>query len=66
MKRDLQKYVEEYKSKFYGLRTGKGAIYGSDIDQIFKMVSNDFDRIGYALEAGFIIGYRLGKKEARK
>ncbi len=66
MKRDLQKYVEEYKRRFFGSKTGKGAIYGSDIEQIFKMTSNIFDSIAYALEVGIIIGYRLGKKEARK
>lgn len=66
MKRDLKKYVDEYKTRFYGLKSGKGAIYGTDIEQILSMTNNNFDRIANALEVGIIIGYRLGIREAKK
>ena len=74
MRRDLEKSIEAYEKKFYNA-TGNGnagAFFASDLTQI-KELSTDsggvvrlYDAISYALEAGFMVGYRYGKKEGKK
>lgn len=66
MKRDLQKYVEEYNKRYLDNKNGKCAIYGTDINQIYIASSDPFDMIAKALKAGIIIGYNAGKKEMYK
>ena len=62
--RDLQKLHEEYEKL---LEQKKGYIYMSDILQIMKMRKGDiYGMIAEGLEVGIVIGYRIGKREARK
>lgn len=65
MKRDLQKYVEDYKRKFYGNEYNGGAFYVSDFYQITDMGTDLFDLIDNALMAGFMVGYKKAKREKR-
>ena len=72
MTRDLKKSVEAYKKKFYNATGNTGAFYVTDFDQIKELATDSggvvsfWDAIGYALEAGFMVGYRYGKKEGKK
>ena len=73
--RDLGKYVADYKSQFmHKDNHNKGALYQSDYTQIYQM-SNDPDKtiggrlynaIDNALMAGFMIGYKCAKREAKR
>lgn len=76
MKRDLQKAVQDYRTKYYGAdnKHGKGVFYVSDLQQIKEMAlarSGDsypetlYDAIVYGLEAGFMVGFRAAKREKR-
>lgn len=67
--RDLQKSIEEYQKKFYN--SNSGGFYTSDIEQIAQLAAdsgrvNLYEAISSALQAGFMVGYRYGKKEAWK
>ena len=72
MKRDLEKSIEAYKKRFYNATGNAGAFFASDVEQIKDLATTEdgevslFDAIGNALEAGFMIGYRYAKNEARK
>jgi len=71
MKRDLEKYIKEYREQFYHRKDGTGAIYPTDVLQIRDYLVKrgeltDLDAISYGLEAGFMIGYKYGKREAKK
>ena len=69
--RDIKKNIEEYKKSFEAANMG-GAFYQSDVDQIRKTAEGlptghrDFTLISNALRAGFMIGYRKGRADARK
>lgn len=67
--RDLRKSIEEYQKKFYN--SNSGCFYASDIEQIAQLATDSgrvdlYEAISSALQAGFMVGYRYGKKEARK
>ena len=52
-------------------RTGRGLFYASDLCQLRDMSLKDgrvniYDLMSNALSAGFMIGYRCAKREARK
>ena len=77
MARDMQKNIEEYHKK--NGRGNIGAFYSDDAAQIFNIVKSNplitrersarafvFEAIIRSLEAGWIIGYRAGKREHRK
>lgn len=69
MKRDLQKAVAEYKTKYYRRMDNKGAFYAGDVNQILNMSKSDttsetlYNAIENALYAGYMIGYRTAKRE---
>lgn len=69
--RNIFKAIEDYKKKFSGNSTN-GALYMTDILQIRDTAEGmaggdrDFELISNALQAGFMIGYRKGKADARK
>ena len=69
--RDIKKNIEEYNKKFGG-NTGNGAFYATDLMQIKETAEGErrgdreFVLISNALRAGFMIGYRKGKADARK
>ena len=71
MKRSITKALEEYKRITKSATTG-GVFYYSDIEQIRDSAINPRGEvdialaIGNALEAGYAIGYRTAKREARK
>ena len=71
MKRDLGSYIKEYREQFYHRKDGAGAIYPIDVLQIrdYSLKKGEIkllDAIAYGLEAGFMIGYKYGKREAKK
>ena len=52
-------------------RTGRGAFRWNDLKQLMDMSSKDgsvnvYDLMSNSLYAGFMIGYRCAKREARK
>ena len=69
MKRDLQKAIEEYKTKYYHRTDSKGAFYVGDIKQIKEISKANnpnetlINAIENALYAGYMIGYRTAKRE---
>ena len=63
--RDIQKAINDY-LKMFPADGKKGSFYASDAYQI-REVSNDiWDSIFKALMAGFMVGYRYGKREQEK
>ena len=69
MKRDLQKSIEAYKTKYYHRADSKGAFYVGDIKQIIELSEAKTTRetlckaIENALYAGYMIGYKTAKRE---
>ena len=63
--RSMQKAIDDYKKKFTDSGNhNKGGFWASDMWQI-KEISNSkiWECIQNALMAGFMVGYRYGKKE---
>ena len=69
--RDINKAIADYKKKFGATNKG-GAFYTTDLMQIRDTAEGDtrgdrdFILISNALRAGFMIGYRKGKADAKK
>jgi len=69
MARDIKKPIEEYRRKF----TGRGKFTLSDTEQIALLAKETtkpgdhvlFNAILYALEAGYIIGFRAGQRKEK-
>ena len=70
MTRDIKKVMDEYNQKFIYVDC-PGKFYPSDVEQIIMMAKADDGKISaftltlYALEVGFMIGYRAGKRKTR-
>ena len=70
MKGRIATAVKEYKEKFYG--KAEGSFYSSDVLEVQELAKQGnpddllFDAIAAALEAGYIIGLRKGKRDSRK
>ena len=64
MTRDLRKDIAEYHRRFDGTNTGN--LYTSDFYQIMEIGGSAVDMVFNAIEAGFMIGYRAGKRHSRK
>lgn len=75
MERSIQKEIDEYNSLREKKGGNFGAFYLSDVKQLQK-IAEDKGGISFknivseaiinSLEAGFMIGYRAGLREARK
>ena len=71
-KRDIKRLVEEYEAKYTGTGTCEGMFYVSDIEQIVELNGNPYDFnnvvscIFTGLQAGFMIGYKKGLRDAKK
>lgn len=69
--RNIFKAIEDYKKNFGG-NSSNGAFYTTDIQQIRDTArgelwnDREFTLISNALQAGFMIGYRKGKADAKK
>lgn len=71
--RNLEKSVKEYEKQFCGDNHGKGALYLSDLQQVINFAKDTegdcinmlYRAADFGLKAGFMIGYRLGRKEGR-
>ena len=69
--RNMEKVLEEYK-QFTSIHKNKGYFFFDEVLQIKKLVSHSmienrfYEAIGTALEAGYMIGYRTAKRDARK
>ena len=69
--RNVAKAIRENEEKFTKKSGRGGCIYVSDIAQVHNIWeesadTSDFNLIVTAMRAGFMIGYRRGRKEARK
>ena len=73
--RDMKKAILDYKDLLRRkdtIHSNFGAFYLDDIDQIWRLCEEtdphrrEFDMIGNALDAGFMIGYRTAKREAAR
>lgn len=69
--RNMEKAINDYQAKFGG-NSGNGAFYMTDVMQIRDTAEGDtrgdrdFILISNALQAGFMVGYRKGKADAKK
>lgn len=69
--RNMEKAINDYQKQFSG-NSGNGAFYTTDVKQIYDMAEGaalgdrDFMLISNALQAGFMVGYRKGKADAKK
>ena len=69
--RHMEKAINDYQKQFSG-NSGSGAFYTTDVKQIYDMAEGaalgdrDFMLISNALQAGFMVGYRKGKADAKK
>jgi hypothetical protein len=67
----MEKAINDYKAKFGG-NSAEGAFYMTDVMQIRDTAEGntrgdrDFILISNALRAGFMVGYRKGKADAKK
>ena len=60
--RDIEKAITDYNKKFSNSK--KGCFYLRDIRKIHDMSNGDiYECINNALSAGFMVGYRLAKRE---
>ena len=71
MGRSMEKAIADYKAVFGKSSTGAGAIYCSDVQQIFDMTKDSgrdafYDAITWALQAGYMMGYRKAKRDGRR
>lgn len=65
-RRNITKLSEEYRAKYWNKgNSGAAMFYMHDYAQLFKAADNEIDRITMALEAGYMVGYKQAKKEAR-
>ena len=65
--RDIGKAISEYKKKFYGKKSTKGKFYSSDFYQINEISKGEkWECIYNASMAGFMIGYKLAKREEKE
>lgn len=64
--RDIEKAIDDYKKEFWKDNTNRGKFYSTDISQVIDISTDLYDLVCNGLNAGFMIGYRLGKKEGRK
>ena len=73
MKRDLKKAIADYERQFESkTNTTKGTFYRDDIIQLrdmsygHKTVNETLcDAIMYSLKAGFMLGYRAGRRDGK-
>ena len=69
--RNINKAIEDYNKKF-GSGSAEGAFYCTDVEQIrqtaegAQLGDRDYILITNALRAGFMVGYRKGKADAKK
>jgi membrane-bound lytic murein transglycosylase len=73
MARNMQKKIKEYEKQFYSRKknpTQKGVFFTGDYEQLVEIAEQDggtkYDYIDAALKAGFMLGYKLGKQEAKE
>lgn len=76
MERNVVKYVEEYESKYLNDGTNKAQFYVHDFTEVFKMAEAKINQktggefwfwvATYAMELGFMIGYKFAKNESRR
>lgn len=64
--RDVIKTHKDYINLVNKSKNGRGAFTRGEIEQIMKASNNIYDSLFYALSFGFMAGYRLAKREARK
>lgn len=70
MVRDINKAIEEH-YRYMKNHKGNGDFYASDIEQVLKRATradgsiDTINAIGDAFYAGFSVGYRIAKREAR-
>ena len=62
MERRVIKAIQDYHDRFGG--TQYGTFYTSDMYCIDEISKDKFELIANALRAGFMIGYRKGKRDA--
>ena len=60
--RSIQKAINDYLKKFPA-DSKRGCFWSSDAYQVRSMSTDIWDNIFNALMAGFMVGYRYGKKE---
>lgn len=71
MRRNMQKMIDEYKRRFeVSGNHGRGQFFVSDILQLIEIGEREggciIDYIYSAIMAGFMIGYRLGRKDQKE
>ena len=63
----IARAAEEYEKRFSKMSNNKGAFWAGDFNEVRNMAGNDvWEMISVSLTAGFMIGYRCAKAEARK
>jgi hypothetical protein len=60
--RNIKRSIEQYKDTFGKKNDNEGAFYLSDVQQLLDMSNSDIELVSNALRAGFMIGYRKGRK----
>lgn len=75
MKRSMQKAIDEYHALLKAKGGNFGSFYTSDLEELKKIATDKggisfwdivFSAIGNSLEAGFMIGYKAGLREAKR
>ena len=70
MKRSIKNAIEEYRRRFWydeqNAKTQRGEFYVSDTIQLLEMSEDKYDLVSNSMQAGFMIGYRLGRKDQKE
>ena len=75
MKRSMQKAIDEYNALLKKKAGNFGSFYVSDVNELKKIATDKgginfwdivLSAIGNSLQAGFMIGYKAGLREAKR
>lgn len=66
MNRSMKKAIEDYNRMVEKRKKTRYLLYMSDFFQLYELSDNKADMIVNVLKAGFMIGYKAGRKDQKE
>lgn len=66
MNRSMEKAIEDYNRMVEKRKKTRYLLYMSDFFQLYELSDNKADMIVNVLKAGFMIGYKAGRKDQKE
>ena len=66
MNRSMKKAIEDYNRMIEKGKNKRYLLYVSDVCQLYELSDSKVDVIINALKAGFMIGYKVGRKDQKE